>query len=1192
MRTILKGYEMPDVVFLQETHLYKHDDLQRWISTMPEYWSFYNYGTQGSCGTGILIKKNVLFSGTEVIQNKEGRYTLIKGKIYGEFVTLVSIYAPHGDGRASKTREEYLEHIVSQNLEGICFLAGDFNSVINKEIDRYQSPNADINQELIDFVSQNNLVDAFRHINGNEIAYSYECGDRKSRIDTMFLDQIAAVKIKSMQYENSFKLSDHLPFRVKVDFGKILIGHEFWKNKPYFYKEEIYENYFKVIWNKHIQNFKNEIRFKINNGTFNGDQNIALNILNRNEGIDDDLIIENLSLDCKWWENFKEDIVFITRKFQKQHAYKDKKHYDVLRSDYLRTEPGEEREFFCKKMEQHLKQMRMKTNYGQAIDNRVGWERVHSAFFKKCKQTQKHNFIEKLQNQNDDILLDKDEILKNLTIRYKALYKKENLDETNLNFFLNQQLPQIQDENTAPFTLEECKRAIFSMSDNKCPGPDGIRIEFYKKFFHIFGKFYIKFINTCVITGVYPKSWRSSILQPIPKTKDEILSFETLRPLSMTNVDYKIPASMVCERIGNKTSEIINERQTGGVPGRQIQNNTLLLHLLLSFYTTGENERQGYIVSLDNKKAFDMVDRQYLWKVLRAFGFSNFTIEIIKKLYQESSAKVLVNGFLGNTFMQERGVRQGCPMSATLYTIFIEPLARAINNARYIVGMTLPNHSEIRMVQHSDDMTLLMNTRHSVHMAMALVNNYSKLSGATINRRKSFIIHATQFPTNSRKLEDMVILPKNQSRKILGIYYGAKSKNYVYKNWSEIYKKIQDALKIWEPSELSLIGRVLVVNTMAISRLVYLIQTLEYNARWVGKIYKDLITPFLYQNVVQKHVNFLKWPKNVGGLGLVDIQLKSFSLHIRRAKSFLDRPNDSNIITDPVNSILSYYLDQKINSVGSPTRNIKVMNNMLSALNFAEIGDKVPFALFFYKFIVEINRMETRYADCNIKNMSTKFCYKFLNEKIALEDRPFSGKYAFTGYFIDRQTEIKIWEKMIFCKYLDPKIQSYNFKLINKMIPTKKRMFEGQKDKPKKTVRNAFCCICRKNNLFFDETVEHLLLTCPLSNEIWNAINLALRRAGLQEINLVEFFRHVSKRLGLTFYQNWIISETIFILWKNRNQQYYNRRSLEWREVLSKIRVKIETLSCHDRQIMNPRKYNTLWSKLNTFLKYLTIPNV
>ena len=160
------------------------------------------------------------------------------------------------------------------------------------------------------------------------------------------------------------------------------------------------------------------------------------------------------------------------------------------------------------------------------------------------------------------------------------------------------------------------------------------------------------------------------------------------------------------------------------------------------------------------------------------------------------------------------------------------------------------------------------------------------------------------------------------------------------------------------------------------------------------------------------------------------------------------------------------------------------------------------------------------------------------------------------------------------------------------MIPTKKRMFEGQKDKPKKTVRNAFCCICRKNNLFFDETVEHLLLTCPLSNEIWNAINLALRRAGLQEINLVEFFRHVSKRLGLTFYQNWIISETIFILWKNRNQQYYNRRSLEWREVLSKIRVKIETLSCHDRQIMNPRKYNTLWSKLNTFLKYLTIPNV
>ena len=37
--------------------------------------------------------------------------------------------------------------------------------------------------------------------------------------------------------------------------------------------------------------------------------------------------------------------------------------------------------------------------------------------------------------------------------------------------------------------------------------------------------------------------------------------------------------------------------------------------------------------------------------------------------------------------------------------------------------------------------------------------------------------------------------------------------------------------------------------------MVYLIQTLEYNADWVEKIYKELIAPFLYKDVVQKHVN-------------------------------------------------------------------------------------------------------------------------------------------------------------------------------------------------------------------------------------------------------------------------------------------------------------------------------------------------
>ena len=59
--------------------------------------------------------------------------------------------------------------------------------------------------------------------------------------------------------------------------------------------------------------------------------------------------------------------------------------------------------------------------------------------------------------------------------------------------------------------------------------------------------------------------------------------------------------------------EIINNNQTGGVPGRQIQNSTLLIHMLLNYYTIGEHGRNGYIVSLDNRKAFDMVNRIFFY---------------------------------------------------------------------------------------------------------------------------------------------------------------------------------------------------------------------------------------------------------------------------------------------------------------------------------------------------------------------------------------------------------------------------------------------------------------------------------------------------------------------------------------------------------------------------------------------------
>ena len=1195
---ILEHFKFPKIVFLQETHLYRAEMLREWENTFKEYKCYFNFGEFNSRGTAIFIHKSIPFTCQGVIQDRKGRCSIVKGIMYGERVSLVSVYAPHGDGRKARIRKQLFESILEHDLTGILYIAGDFNSVVNKDLDRFNADKADINHELIDFVNENRFLDAFRVANGNQIDFSYivNNGRTRSRIDTMFINRIAKEKILEMTYEHGFGLSDHKPFIVKLNFEKILVGHDFWKNKPHIYKEEHFSYEFSKMWEKHLYNFREQIIEKLENRTFRGDVREVINLLEDGFDVSNEIFLKNINLDCKWWEGFKEDVRICIKKTQRRVDYNgDNKMLDMLRSDYLRTNDLEKRERFANRMDELLTKINRKANYKIAVDHRLYRERINAPFFRQVRQVHDLNFIRKLQDENDNILTKREDIQNNLSNRYSDLYRRRDSDETDLQFFLNN-LPQVQQENTGAFTLEECRKVIFKTEDNKCPGLDGIRIEFYKNFFHIIGPFYVQFINNCVEGGVYPKSWTESALQLIPKTKDEILSFETMRPLSMLNVDYKIFAGVNCERLVEPTPDIINSNQTGGVPNKLIQNHTLLIHLLLLYFTKiddreGDHGRNGFIISLDNRKAFDLIIRSFLWKVLKAFGYSERLVGILQKLYTGCTARILINGFLGEKIEVNGGVRQGCPLSATLYTIFIEPLARAILNARAIRGFTLPSRQEVKMTQHSDDMCLLMGSEHAAITAMSLVNRYSPLSGAEINYRKSFVIHATAQNFRQGRLAGIPILPKNQTRKILGIYYGSDTNVYIKKNWETLSEKIEESLEPWKSAELSLVGKAMVANTIALSKAVYLLQAIGYNKMWATRIYKDISTGFFFPKKVDIEISYLMMPKNTGGLSVCDLEQKAMSLHIKRFKQFLFRPDDDNVIRDPSNSILSFFLDKFIMRRNSGIRDVRIMPiHPSTTMNLNTLTNRVEFCYFFYSSLKEIERLQSRYRPPILTfDLNSKQAYTFINEHLALENRRGTERHYFKDENVDRETEIKIWDKKIFCKKLDPKVQAHNYKLITKTHPLKTKVFYGQTEKNNPVFADDNCSICETHNLIRQETVEHTFKDCVVASNIWHRINQAMRNASVPEINInhSDFFGNICMRKNVDYVQNFIISETLFILWKNRNAEHHNQNGENWLEVYAKIRTKLDLISNIDRQFLKKKIYNVYWKKLNRVIHHM-----
>ena len=85
--------------------------------------------------------------------------------------------------------------------------------------------------------------------------------------------------------------------------------------------------------------------------------------------------------------------------------------------------------------------------------------------------------------------------------------------------------------------------------------------------------------------------------------------------------------------------------------------------------------QEFFIVGLDQRKLL-ISSQEYLCEVLKVYGFKEDFIRIIKLLYAESTVQVNVNGVLTEGSEIKRRVKQGCPLSAALYILAINPLLK------------------------------------------------------------------------------------------------------------------------------------------------------------------------------------------------------------------------------------------------------------------------------------------------------------------------------------------------------------------------------------------------------------------------------------------------------------------------------------------------------------------------------------
>ena len=91
----------------------------------------------------------------------------------------------------------------------------------------------------------------------------------------------------------------------------------------------------------------------------------------------------------------------------------------------------------------------------------------------------------------------------------------------------------------------------------------------------------------------------------------------------------------------------------------------------------------AYHLYIDFNKAFNSVPHETLGSVLGAYQFPDSMIEAFKNLYSNPVYKWVVHGSPQSSYKLQRGVRQGCPASPTLFISFINVLLFNVNQLSF-----------------------------------------------------------------------------------------------------------------------------------------------------------------------------------------------------------------------------------------------------------------------------------------------------------------------------------------------------------------------------------------------------------------------------------------------------------------------------------------------------------------------------
>lgn len=117
-----------------------------------------------------------------------------------------------------------------------------------------------------------------------------------------------------------------------------------------------------------------------------------------------------------------------------------------------------------------------------------------------------------------------------------------------------------------PVTEYEIRIAVQQLGKHKAPGPDGLPVEFFQRFWPVVGEAVTKFVSQVFQTGVVPAAMNESLITLIPKQQLP-KSMSHFRPICLSNVIIKIISKLIANRLKPLMADLVGREQSSFIPG-------------------------------------------------------------------------------------------------------------------------------------------------------------------------------------------------------------------------------------------------------------------------------------------------------------------------------------------------------------------------------------------------------------------------------------------------------------------------------------------------------------------------------------------------------------------------------------------------------------------------------------------------